>query len=473
MKLKTAVVLSFLLALTPISPARAGSLTAFPLDEAPVPLFERPKRGTKAIEVRLSREGTELTDERRIGDDRWYAATVGGRTGWLFGGAVYVLGPADEADEEKLDPLFERYTNAVAEMAEGKGPDDNWIRRPNVRYEGDADNYPATIVTLASREAVIQTMNGDDRILHLYLAVNTPTAAEHFLGFPAVGMTEEHILDKLGPETERRGNTLIWSLGGGESNFSFTIAEGKVALAEYSLLPGNGVVLPDRVFELQRFRDVPPANWPRVGWSKGNGVRIRAMPSTQAKIVEQLKETETGLVWHQRMDRGEAYPWYFVTIGSGPQASKGWIYGQFITPQEDRNNAYWSYFWDSTQHGLWGGMDDVKKRLGKPRKPNEWTEEWPGLTLRYQELDDQGIKERYLASIKIADPEIDIGDIRVGDPVESLDELVSALLDNHWSGEKELQEGENSFLDPEGLNSITLKIEKGALASFTWDYNAN
>ncbi len=469
---KAALVLFVLLASA--LAASAETLTAYPLDGGPVLLFERPERGAKGAEVTLPEDGTALTDERRTGDDRWYAATVGGKKGWLFGGALYVSGPASEEDTEKTGALYTRYTGAAEALFEGMGPDENWVRRPNVRYEGDEDNSPGTIVTWASREAVIQSMSTDSNVLQLHFAANTPAAAEHFLGFPAVGMTEEQLVRRLSPETGRRGKTLIWSMGGGEVTFEFTVEDGKVTQVEYNAFPGNGAILPERAFELRRFRDAPGDGWPRPGWSKGTHVRVRALPSTQAKVVEQLKEEETGFVWRAQRDRGEAHPWYSVELTSGGNVRKGWIYGQFVTRQEEpEDNTYWAYFRDRAQHDLWENMDAVTKPLGKPRQPDAWTREWPGLRLQYQEFEDGETRERYLAAVAVSDPKIDIGGIRVGDPAESLTELVQALLRNGWDGAKELKEGENVFNDSEGLNSFTLVIEEDRLASFEWHYNAS
>lgn len=456
--------------------SNSEALTAFPLHEMPVLLFERPERGAKFSEVELPQDGAELTDERRTGDDRWYEATIQGKKGWLFGGGLYVVGPAGEADEEKLDALLQRHSRATDDLFEGAGPGESWIRRPNVAYEGDENNEPGTIVTWASREAVVQSIGTKANALQLYLSVNTAAAAERFLGFPALGMTEAQLVEKLGPETGRRGSVLIWGIGGGEAGFEFTIRDGAVVLAEYSFHPGNGVDLPDRTFELRRFRNAPLQSWPRSGWTKGTNVRLRETPSLNAKVAAQIKDEETHLTCLDVLDRGEAHPWY--RVGYRPASGKavqGWVYGQFFTPYTpDRAPTYFDSFYDAVEYDLGENLDVRIESLGlgKPKKPDAWQEIRSGLTLTYAELQDGNSTERYRSEAKISDPRWDFGGIRVGDAADSLEELIEALLADGWEGERKLKDGENTIQHPEGFTSLILTLKDGALTSLTWETRA-
>lgn len=473
---KRNIVVALALLLSSAFASGADALTAFPLHEMPVLLFERPERGAKASEVELSQDGTELTDERRTGDDRWYEATVRGKKGWLFGGELYVVGPADEADEEKLDPLLQHHVQATDDLFEGTGPDGSWTPRPNVRYEGNEDNDPGTIMTWASREAVIQSISTKSNAMQLYLAVNSAAAAERFLGFPALGMTETQLIERLGPETGRRGSVLIWGIAGGEASFEFTTRDGAVVLAEYSFYPGNGVLLPERAFDLRRFRNAPLRNWPRSGWTKGTNVRLRETPSLNAKVAAQIEDEETPLTCLDSRDRGEAYPWYRTEYHpTSGKSAQGWIYGQFLTPYTpDGVPVYLDSFFDAVEYDLGANLEARIKSLGlgKPKNPDAWQEVRPGLVLTYAELQDGNNTERYRAEATISDPRWDFGGVRVGDAADSLEELIEALLAAEWEGEKKLKDGENTIQHPEGFTSLILTLKDGALTSLTWETRA-
>ncbi|NLL37882.1 MAG: hypothetical protein GX256_10245, partial [Fretibacterium sp.] len=428
-------------------PAGAEEGTAYSRFPGPLPIFERPERGSEVEDILWPEEGAPVLELRASGNDLWVRASPGGRTGWFFATELSAYGPVNETSMERVSELYEHYSAARDALFEGMGPDESWVRRPDVRYEGDKFNDPGTIMTLASKEAIIQTMSTREMVLDLYFAANTPEAARRFLGFQALGMTEEELVRHMGGSPEMWGGKRVYTCESGHTSFTFTLKGGRVSKVEYFFDPGNGVELPERVYVLRRFRGEPSTYWPRKGRTNGTHVQVRAEPSVKAEILGQFDEKDQIVTWWETRDRGQEYPWVLVEFPDRARDfKKGWLYGQFFNCSVKENPGYYDSFMDSLQYDLQENVDMLVKKMGAPKKSGEWSDEWPGLVLRYQEFHGKESRERHLTSRRITDPGIEIGGlggIRIGDPADSLTELTEALFANGWSlpeGQEELRE---------------------------------
>lgn len=435
-------------------PSLGFCMTGWRMYETPAFLLERPERGAPGQEVSLPKEVT-ITDSARSDGAYWYQVTVQGVTGWLFQDALFVQVGGD-IENARVAKLAATLATTREALFEGIGPDESWVRRADVRVPATEDHADGKVMTWAAKDAVIQTLNLGDSVNELYFSTNTTQAARKFLDFAAVGLSAEELRAQLGEETSRVGSVLRYELAGGHVYFEFHLDQDLVTKVSYTFWPGNGMELPDRVYDLRRFRDAPGESWPQTAWPRGTNIRVREAPSLGAKIIAQISEGQTGsdgLVWYEKRDRGESWPWIGVELKtSSGTYEKGWIYAQFVELYESDERTYWNYVWDKIQYDFWIKTDLIKQRLGQPEKIDGWREKWPSLELDYQEFHDGEYSEKYLAGIKVLDESWDLTGIRIGDSMQSLQELVDSMLADRWQGDRKLQDGENIFSHEEGYN---------------------
>ncbi len=444
----------------------------------PVLLFSDPERGFKAEEVTLPKGGIKYLAIQEDDNERWYKVKIGGKSGWLFGGAVMVEIDTRNEENDKVSSTFETLQEACEAMLDNELESD-WIRRPDVKYKGNKHNNPADIITFASKNTLVQLLkNKDKTLIHLFRA-KTPEACEKFLGFAAVGMTEDELKDEIGEPTLYYGNNLEYFAGGSEANFIFIMKDGKVEEAAYSNYFGNGIELPERVYELQRMLLEPGAKWAKRDiMCTGEKVNVRAAPSLKAKVLTQIP-ADAGIWWTETKDRGEKYPWYEVEIReSGKPSKKGWVYGEFLSIDEDSKAVGFDEVFEvNMRYKFDVSQEEYIKRYGKPSDKkvfedsgngvdSDW--KWKGLEVSFR---DGG----YKGNFTVTDPKIDLCGIRIGDPVSALEELMRAFKESEGEGKWEmeesssLEEGDNEFQNS-SYQRVFITIKKGKLSSFGW-YN--
>lgn len=452
-------------------PSLGFGMTGWSMYESPAFLLERPERGAPGREVSLPRE-LEIIDSTRSDGAYWYQVTTQGVTGWLFQDALFVqTGGSDE--NEQVAKLTKALMTAREDLFEGAGPDGSWVRRPDVSVPGDEDNSGGMVMTWASNDTVIQTMSTERGVDELYFAANTAQAAQKFLGLAVVGLSENDLRAKLGEETSRAESTLRYEQAGGHVFFEFQMEQGVVTEVRYTFWPGNGMEFPERVSELRRFRCSPGLEWPQLAWLGGTKIRVRKAPSVQAEVIASLSREDTddgSIVWFETRDRGEAWPWVRVEFKtpSGTYA-QGWMYGQYLKYFQGEKD-YGGYFLDTMAYEFGNKIDVLKKSLGPPKRTDEWEEEWPELRLGYQVLHSEDVEERYLARVKVSDPRWNLAGIRIGDSMESLQELVDCLCIGEWQCDRELKDGENHLSG--GFRGVILIFENGVLSSLETIDNA-
>ena len=126
--MKKFLILTSLLFLASFSQAEAARVFA----DKPVLLFERPARGSNFVEVTLPDNQAVSEGLRHTGGDLWLEVTVRGKKGWLFGGSFFVSLSDTEPDEAPLNEMLTHCEKARDAMFKGIGPDESWVRRPNV-----------------------------------------------------------------------------------------------------------------------------------------------------------------------------------------------------------------------------------------------------------------------------------------------------------------------------------------------------
>ncbi|HCL79201.1 MAG TPA: hypothetical protein DIC53_04450 [Synergistaceae bacterium] len=446
------------------APASWGTtLSAYPLWET-VLLFEQPGRDAEFLEVKAKEEEISLSERAYAQGAFWYRIAHEGRDAWIFQDDLYILAGGESA---LVSTALETADGAFENLFDGMGPDGSWIRRGNALYEGDENNGPGVVMTWASKDAVIQTMSTEHAVLPLYFALRTAEASDAFLGFPAVGMTEDEIANRFGAATAYLGGALVYDPedGGGHRDLRFTLSDGAVTLVESSVFPGNGVELPERIYELRRFRS--EANeYPRAALCAEHDVPLRPEPSRASTILTTIQR-DASLWVVTAVDRGEPHLWYEVETAD---RRRGYVYGEHVALDDSPRDPVRR----CTDFLRRGGAAGIAARLGEPEAPpkeenGRTVHQWPGLTVW---ADGQTGGADDIVRFMLRQPVCDFCGVRPGDGVYVLDELLELMTAHGWSGGP-LHVGENRWTSGERDMALSFDVEDQVqgevLSSITFD----
>lgn len=449
MNTRNILALGLAILLLPAQASWGQSLSAYPLWET-VLLFEQPNREAETREAKAEEGEISLSERAYAQGAFWYRTTSEGQDAWIFQDDLYVLAGCESvpasAALEKADAAFE-------ELFEGMGPDRSWIRRADVFYEGDEYNDPGVVMTWASKDAVIQTMSMEHAVLPLYFALRTAEASEVFLGFPAVGMTEDEIANRVGGATAYSGSTLVYDPenSGGHRDLRFTLSDGAVTLVESIADQGNGVELPERIYELRRFRG-ETGEYPREALCMERDVRLLSKPSRTSTVLAVLQEN-TPLWVFAALDRGEPHLWYEAETADG---TKGYVSGEHVALDESLRDPVRR----CTNFLLRGGAAGVAARLGESGTPSREENgrtiyEMSGLTVW---ADGQAGTADDIVRFMLRQPVRDFCGVQPGDGVHVLDELLETMTAHGWAGGP-LHVGENRWTSGERDMALSFDVE--------------
>ncbi len=486
MKIKNIVLKLFLCILTVFLAAGVSdALTA--VSKFPVLLFSKPERGGKAEEIGYIDGETEILEVKYVNGERWYKAEVNGKVGWLFSGTVSVArGEGDpepdmDAAVELQDEFLELYKKS------GYDTDEGWLRRPDVLSEAETEaEKPAKfeIYTYASEDALLQLFSSEqyEAPVPVCLIVSSASAADKFLGFPAVGMTEPKLKEKLGEPGTYEDNYISYGVST-NSGFTFYLKGGLVYKAVYYFDPPESMGgFPERAYELRRLLNAQGEDWPIYFNFKEINAKLYYMPSWKASSIGTVdyyypvfrKESDALSV----ADRGEEYPWYLVQAVNGEEIDCCWLYGGLIDKVlyydvfGDDTADFFNFFMSRMLRYFTGSPEVLEKFFGEPYKKGnrkgEWEWKWQGFSVAARKEDDELVD---VDVFEVTGAQVDIGGFRIGDPVSALDELVRALEKRGYTfedGGTALKEGMNVISFDEGASKMTIVIKDGKLKSFEY-----
>ncbi len=460
---------------------------------SPTLLFSAPRRGSKATELgNLINQEWKVLEVKYNNNESWYKVTINDKTGWLFGGAVYDtrMNLYDDENQEESDKYFEavegledKLFDSCKKISKGIDSDKNWLRRPDVTLldymEGekpdDADPGEFNISTYAASDALLQLFTSeklDFDALPISVIVSSRKESERFIGFPAIGMTEEQLMKKMSLLGNRDGERISYKVNA-MAFFDFYIKNGLVYKVTYSSNPitqVSGAPMPERAYELRRMLDKPSESWPIILSMKNDGAKLYKEASFKAETAGNASDYYMIIRYQdyngKEVDRGEKYPWHSVKAINDDRVNDCWVNGKqldkdfYFSDSDEPVDYYMAFVNRLVKYFMAPPAALEKVFLGEPesKSKDEW--KWPGITVKMAESSGGIAADGFI----VTGNQVDIGGFRVGDPVSALDELLRGLKKRGSS--VNISEGENVISLENGLSEITIVIKDGRIKSF-------
>ena len=206
------------------------------------------------------------------------------------------------------------------------------------------------------------------------------------------------------------------------------------------------------------------ADYPTLGWCTGNSVRLRDTPGTgkESKILGKVNDFDLLIVLGETSVKGET--WYEVEHPR--QKGTAWIFGKYVATDEGDAVGTPAYDMAVRIRMTFGQTPEkAKALLGKPKKETKdkfwfdpaaqnYTEavlEYPDFKLRY-------VQDK-LQRVEVAGGAMSFGDIRVGDGVESVRDVLGPP-------QEEGDEGLTYEVDP--VEQLLFEERDGKVFKMTW-----